>query len=70
MKIIIDTRGDLEISRAFACVYSLLNEEDVNQECIYTFRHPTNSKRIVVWVKRNKQSTTFRCEYEEKENEQ
>lgn len=71
MKIIIDTRGDIEMEVALKCVEKIIldRENDIREECGYTFLEPNAEtrqvKRIAVWVKRNKKSTTLICEYME-----
>lgn len=69
MKIIIDTRGDMEMKVALKCVEKIIPdwENDIIEECIYTFSEPNagtrQGKRIAVLVKCNKKSTTLMCEY-------
>ena len=69
MKIIIDTRGDIEMEVALKCVEKIVvdRKNDIREECIYTFLESNAEtrqvKRIAVLTKRNKTSTTLRCEY-------
>lgn len=69
MKIIIDTRGDMEMEVALKCVEEIIVDwkNDSKEDCIYTFTQPATAtrqaKRIAVLVKCNKESTTLRCEY-------
>ena len=71
MKIIIDTRGDIEMEVALKCVKKIIldRKNDIRKECVYTFLEPNAEtrqvKRISAWVKRNKKSTTLMCEYME-----
>lgn len=71
MKIIIDTRGDIEMEVALKCVKKIIidRKNDIREECGYTFLEPNAEtrqvKRIAVLVKRNKKSTTLMCEYME-----
>ena len=75
MKIIIDTRGDIEMEVALKCVEKIVvdRKNDIREECIYTFLEPNAEtrqvRRVVVWAKRNKTSITLRCEYLEGRNE-
>lgn len=71
MKIIIDTRGDIEMKAALKCVEKIILdwENDTREDCIYTFTEPNaepgQGKRVAVLVKCNKKSTTLICEYME-----
>ena len=71
MKIIIDTRGDIEMEVALKCVENIVLdwENGTIKECIYTFSEPNagtrQGKRIAVLVKCNKKSTTLTCGYME-----
>lgn len=71
MKIIIDTRGDIEMKVALKCVEKIILDwkNDIIEECIYTFlelnAETGQGKRVAVLVKCNKKSTTLICEYME-----
>lgn len=65
-KIIIKTIGNLPIKMALYCVTNIIDKADTwGNECGFTFKN--HYETIVVFGKKNKDSITFTCYYQEEQ---
>lgn len=66
MKIIIDSI-DVDISTALRCVFDCVSSKQ--DDCIWTFTEKFTKQKIVVFDRKNKNSTTYKVYFDKEQNE-